>query len=221
MNEIKINNSNGTLTVSSLQIADDFSKQHKDVIKSIENLLGETSAKKSANLTAQISVIKNFFIESTYADSYGRPQKCYDITRDGFSLLVMGFTGKKALEWKIKYIAAFNAMETQLKNPTMINESLRQELNEFKACLSYMSDLYKEQSKRLEKLENAKALEHHKKFVPPTTEQVEDYCCDLGEYIDAYRFVDYYQSIGWLVGNKPMKDWKATVRNWIRSQRDD
>lgn len=116
MNEIKINNSNGTLTVSSLQIADDFGKQHKHIIKNIENLLGETSDEKSSNLTAQISVIKNFFIESTYADSYGRPQKCYDITRDGFSLLVMGFTGKKALEWKIKYIEAFNAMEEQLKS---------------------------------------------------------------------------------------------------------
>lgn len=209
MNEIKINNSNGTLTVSSLQIADDFGKQHKDVLEKITALRAENSA------------VTPMFIESTYTAGTGKAYKCYDITRDGFSLLVMGFTGKKALEWKIKYIEAFNAMETQLKNPTMINESLRQELNELKACLSYMSDLYKEQSKRLEKLENAKALEHHKKFVPPTTEQVEDYCCDLGEYIDAYRFVDYYQSIGWLVGNKPMKDWKATVRNWIRSQRND
>lgn len=209
MNEIKINNSNGTLTVSSLQIADDFSKQHKDVLEKITALRAENSA------------VTPMFIESTYTAGTGKAYKCYDITRDGFSLLVMGFTGKKALAWKIKYIEAFNAMETQLKNPTMINESLRQELNELKACLSYMSDLYKEQSKRLEKIENAKALEHHKKFVPPTTEQVEDYCCDLGEYIDAYRFVDYYQSIGWLVGNKPMKDWKATVRNWIRSQRND
>lgn len=210
MNQIVIANTNGQLTVSSLQVATNFGKRHCDVLESIENLKTENS------------VLKNMFIESTYkVEGNNKTYKCYDITRDGFSLLVMGFTGKKALEWKIKYIEAFNAMETQLKNPTMINESLRQELNELKACLSYMSDLYKEQSKRLEKLENAKALEHHKKFVPPTTEQVEDYCCDLGEYIDAYRFVDYYQSIGWLVGNKPMKDWKATVRNWIRSQRND
>ncbi|MDE6092905.1 MAG: Rha family transcriptional regulator, partial [Ruminococcus sp.] len=42
--------------------------------------------------------------------------KCYDVTRDGFSLLVMGLTGKKALEWKIKYIEAFNSMERQLIN---------------------------------------------------------------------------------------------------------
>ena len=49
--------------------------------------------------------------------------KCYDITRDGFSLLVMGFTGKKALEWKIKYIEAFNSMERQLIN---VNSSIEE-----------------------------------------------------------------------------------------------
>ncbi|MDE6665304.1 MAG: Rha family transcriptional regulator, partial [Ruminococcus sp.] len=116
MNEITITNTNGLLTVSSLQVAKDFGKQHKDVIKSIENLLRETSAKNFANLTTENSAVKSFFIESTYADSYGRCQKCYDITRDGFSLLVMGFTGKKALEWKLKYIEAFNSMEKQLTN---------------------------------------------------------------------------------------------------------
>ena len=114
MNEIIITNKDGKLTVSSLQVATDFGKQHKDVIKSIENLLRETSAKNFANLTAENSAVKNFFIESIYADSYGRHQKCYDVTRDGFSLLVMGFTGKKALEWKLKYIEAFNLMEQKL-----------------------------------------------------------------------------------------------------------
>lgn len=56
-------------------------------------------------------------------------------------------------------------------------------------------------------------------FIPPTVEQVENYCDYLDEWIDPERFVDYYESIGWLVGNKPMKDWKVTVRNWIRTQR--
>ena len=58
----------------------------------------------------------NLFITSTYADIYGRNQKCYELTRDGFSLLVMGFTGKNALEWKLKYIEAFNLMEEKLRN---------------------------------------------------------------------------------------------------------
>ena len=105
MNEIIINNNGGTLTVPSMQIAENFGKRHCDVIRDIENIKGETSTQNCVNL----------FIESTYADSYGRQQKCYDLTRDGFSLLVMGFTGKKALEWKLKYIEAFNLMETKLK----------------------------------------------------------------------------------------------------------
>ncbi|MDE6102339.1 MAG: Rha family transcriptional regulator, partial [Ruminococcus sp.] len=61
--------------------------------------------------------VKNFFIESTYkTKGNNKTYKCYDVTRDGFSLLVMGLTGKKALEWKIKYIEAFNSMERQLIN---------------------------------------------------------------------------------------------------------
>lgn len=209
MNEIIINNDEGTLTVLSTEVAENFGKRHCDVIRDIESIKGETSTQNCVDL----------FIKSTYIDSCGRQQKCYNLTRDGFSLLVMGFTGKKALKWKLKYIEAFNLMEAKLKNPIMLNDSLKKELNEVKECLNHMIELYKDQSRRVERLENAKALETSKRFVPPTAQEVEDYCDRLGEYIDADRFVDYYQSIGWLVGNKPMKDWKATVRNWIRTQR--
>lgn len=121
MNEIIITNTNGQLTTSSLGVAETFGKQHKDVIKSIENLHKETLAKNFANLTAENSALTNMFIESTYLDSYGRCQKCYEITRDGFSLLVMGFTGRKALEWKLKYIEAFNLMEQKLRNGSAVN----------------------------------------------------------------------------------------------------
>ncbi|MDE6091832.1 MAG: Rha family transcriptional regulator [Ruminococcus sp.] len=104
MNEITITNTNGVLTVSSLQVAKDFGKQHKDVLEKITSLRAENSA------------VTSMFIESTYKAGTGKTYKCYDITRDGFSLLVMGFTGKKALEWKLKYIEAFNSMEKQLIN---------------------------------------------------------------------------------------------------------
>lgn len=55
------------------------------------------------------------FLESTIPDSYGREQKVYLMNRDGLSLLAMSFTGKTALEWKLKYIKAFNEMEKQLR----------------------------------------------------------------------------------------------------------
>ena len=106
MNEITITNRDGKLTVSSLQVAADFGKQHKHVLDVIEELK-KGVAEKSADL----------FIEKTYQHPQNKQwYKCYDITRDGFSLLVMGFTGKKALEWKLKYIEAFNAMEQKLTN---------------------------------------------------------------------------------------------------------
>ena len=58
--------------------------------------------------------VRRVFIESKYKDASGKQNKCYLMTRDGFSLLVMGFTGQKALEWKLKYIEAFNYMEESL-----------------------------------------------------------------------------------------------------------
>src|SRR5690606_31871146 len=58
---------------------------------------------------------EEMFFQGEIPDSYGRPRKTYFMNRDGFTLLAMGFTGKKALEFKLKYIEAFNRMEQQLK----------------------------------------------------------------------------------------------------------
>ena len=92
---------NNQIVVSSRQIAKDFGKQHKHVLDSIRDILAaENSATK-------------FFYESTY-DNRGKEYPEYLMNRDGFSLLVMGFTGSKALEWKVRYIQAFNAMEAKL-----------------------------------------------------------------------------------------------------------
>lgn len=92
---------NGQVVVSSRQIADDFEKEHRNIIRDIESYR---------------DVLKNeqMFFQDTYKDSYNRNQKMYLMNRDGFSILVMGFTGQKALEWKLKYIEAFNKMEKML-----------------------------------------------------------------------------------------------------------
>ena len=105
IDSIKFYNKDNILTVSSLEIAENFGKQHKHVLEAIEELK-KGVAEKSADL----------FIESTYVHPQNKQTyKCYNLTRDGLSLLVMGFTGKKALEWKLKYIQAFNLMEAKLK----------------------------------------------------------------------------------------------------------
>jgi Rha family phage regulatory protein len=109
MKEVIISKHNGILTVSSRQVAEDFTKLHKNVLDKIESLVKEIQpAENSAR----------YFIPSNYVDLKGESRKCYELTRDGFSLLVMGFTGKKALEWKLKYIEAFNLMEQKLRSQT-------------------------------------------------------------------------------------------------------
>lgn len=60
-----------------------------------------------------------------------------------------------------------------------------------------------------------------KKFVKPTYDQVKQYCEDNNYKLDYQYFIDYYQSKGWVVGKTPMKDWKATVRNWTRKDKKD
>lgn len=96
--------SNGQVVVSSRQIAENFDKRHDHILRDIELL--------KVNLTPQNWGM--LFIESEYRNENNRIFKEYLLTRDGFSLLVMGFTGQKALEWKLKYIEAFNKMEKML-----------------------------------------------------------------------------------------------------------
>ena len=57
-----------------------------------------------------------------------------------------------------------------------------------------------------------------KRFVPPTEDEVALYCIERKNHVNAQKFVDYYSSNGWKVGKNPMKDWKAAVRTWERSE---
>ena len=58
-----------------------------------------------------------------------------------------------------------------------------------------------------------------KRFVPPTVDEVRDYCQERGNSVDPQRFVDYYSSNGWMVGKSKMKDWKAAVRTWEQREK--
>lgn len=86
---------------TSVMVAKEFNKRHDNVMRSIENL--KTLLKNEER--------KRMFFESEMVLDDGQPHKMYYMNRDGFTLLAMGFTGKKALEFKLKYIAAFNKME--------------------------------------------------------------------------------------------------------------
>ena len=121
MSDITLRNENGQILASSREVADRFSKNHKEVLRSIKNISKEIS-------TAQFCAL---FKPSTYKASNGKSNPEYLLTRDGFSLLSMGFTGKEALEWKLKYIDAFNQMEEKLKSGTQLTEEERLKLQLF------------------------------------------------------------------------------------------
>ena len=89
---------NGNLSTTSKVVADVFGKTHRDVLRAI----------KLIDCSNEFSV-RNF-AQSDYKTARGKVYQCYNITRDGFAFLCMGLTGKKAAEWKEKYISAFNDM---------------------------------------------------------------------------------------------------------------
>lgn len=106
MNEIVFRGANDQAVTSSLLIAEKFGKEHKNVMQSIRNLIGGT---------AENSAIAEMFSESRYLNEQNKEQPMFLINRDGFTLLAMGFTGKKAMQFKLEYIKAFNSMEAQIK----------------------------------------------------------------------------------------------------------
>lgn len=100
--------SNGQPTASSRDIAEHFGKEHKNVLRDIENLIGGLPNFEHTPM----------FFKTTYIHPQnGQEYPMYLMNRDGFTLLAMGFTGKEALAWKMKYINAFNEMEQELRKP--------------------------------------------------------------------------------------------------------
>ena len=100
----------GIITTSSLQVAHFFGKRHTHVLRAIKNLLAEMPE----------GYAPNFGLMQTDVDLGNggtRKTPAYRITREGFMLLAMGFTGKEALRWKLAFIAAFNRMEAELQKP--------------------------------------------------------------------------------------------------------
>ena len=100
---MKVNKEDVTV-VTSLDIAETFGKEHKNVLADIRSIQGEIS-------TAEFSAL---FYDGAYTASNGKKNPLYYMNRDGFTLLVMGYNGEKAMKFKLSYIRQFNAMEKAL-----------------------------------------------------------------------------------------------------------
>lgn len=100
--EIKIMNKEEVTVVTSLDVAETFGKEHKHVLRDIREIECSEDFRQSN------------FEQSSYINSQNKKQPMYYLTRDGFTLLAMGYTGEKAMRFKEGYIKQFNAMEKAL-----------------------------------------------------------------------------------------------------------
>ena len=105
MKDLVFRGQNDQVITTSLLVAETFEKEHRNVLKSIRKLMSATNV-----------AVAQMFDETTYVNEQGKEQPMFVMNRDGFTLLAMGFSGEKALEFKVKYINAFNKMETELKS---------------------------------------------------------------------------------------------------------
>ena len=119
--------SNGQLVTDSRTVAERFEKEHGKVLRAIDNLV------------SQNRLIKNMFLEQTH-EYRGREFRYYLMNRDGFSLLVMGFTGQKALEWKLKFLAAFNEMDKILHSVPKVSPNPHYRTRKIHTAVRDMAD---------------------------------------------------------------------------------
>jgi len=138
MNELVFRSAKGTPVTNSLLVAQKFEKEHRHVLEAIRNIL--TSAENSAHLSKMFAAIE-------LPDSYNRMQPAFVMTRDGFSLLVMGFTGKEALDFKLEFIEAFNKMETMIQTGGF---QIPQTLSEALMLASKQAEKIEQQEKQIE-----------------------------------------------------------------------
>lgn len=193
---------------TSLLLAEAFGKNHRDVLEKISSKIN--SAENSAQY-------KKMFAESTYTDRSGKQNKMYYLNRDGFTFIAMGFTGRKADEFKLKYIEAFNRMEQALKE---------QQATPFKLPQTYSEALYElaEKAKQIEALEpRAKKYDRYlsSKGLITTTEVAKEYGMsgrELNEFLHGKGII-YKRGGKWFVYQKYAND--ALAGYEIYMPRDD
>lgn len=150
MNDIILSTQNGEPVASSREVAKRFGKEHKNVMQAVANLVAENSAAKS------------MFHPATF-ENRGKKYPMYLMNRDGFALLAMGFTGKEAVTWKLKYIEAFNQMDKQLAaqhkdQQAVQDENIQRAIDQVIAARKRLDEQTAFLDKRREARDKSKAL---------------------------------------------------------------
>jgi len=211
---------NKTVTTSII-VAEKFNKEHRNVLRKIESIISEikTGSKLSAS---------KFFEKSETKDAHGQNRPMYYMNRDGFTLLAMGFTGKEALVWKIKYIEAFNAMEKKLYSPNLVDNRLeiaRLIIQAPESRLNSIRDLYPEYFSRIAE---KGSLEYMSDVNTSYRKWIEDYGI-TSEWITNFPTVDIFNNyVRYCIenclinmGKKLFYQTLETDFNFIRRQRSN
>ena len=141
----------------------------------------------------------------------------------------VNFAGNERFVWPAaKQIIDLTAEKAEklrqngLKGGRPVTKDNQEEANESKNNQSKANESHKEKKRNnKEKERNGKEainIVPLTRFVPPTEDEVALYCIERRNHVNAQKFVDYYSSNGWKVGRNPMKDWKAAVRTWEKSE---
>lgn len=193
MTDIILSTQNGEPVASSLQIAESFEKRHDHVMRGIEDILRGLPKNGDTPM----------FYKTEYThEQNGQTYPMYLMNRDGFSLLVMGFTGKAALEWKLKYIQAFNEMEKKLNAPQM--PKLSKEMQ----ALFLLDDRTQKQEQRLTALENTMTVDYNQQRVLRKSIS-RSVICALGDE-SAPAYIDNH------VRSKVYSECNHDVQDWFR-----
>lgn len=137
-NNVVYKTENGIPVTDSLKVAQVFNKKHKHLLEAIRNIL--RSAENSAHL--------NWFYETTYDDLQGKKRPMFLMNRDGFSLLAMGLTGAKAMQFKVGFIEQFNQME-KIVQEVKQNPAIPQSFSEALRLAASQAEKIEQQQKRL------------------------------------------------------------------------
>lgn len=202
--------SNGRPVTTSLKVAEVFGKQHKEILRTIRELdIPEDWRERNFALSFYQQSIPN-----------GAEKDCpmYRITRDGFTLLAMGFTGKAAMQFKIAYIEAFNTMERELRELSApvaaVSVPAPKTRRHSRMKIADAVDMLNRVSFRIQRL--AAVLCPNTPFaVPSSPEEVADFCRFAGlTNVNPVRFFNYYESRRWHIDGIAIADWQAVARSW-------
>lgn len=202
----------GQPCTTSLKIAEVFGKAHRSVLGIIRNL------------EAPADFAQHNFVRGTYLDANQQERPMFHITRDGFTMLAMGFTGKAAMRFKVAYIEAFNAMERQLKAqampPALPDARLDARLDALTAQVAGLAATVKALLPAHRVVMRWQVMPNG--FEPPAVETVREYCAMRGNVVNADEFCRYYRRRNWTRGRgaTPITDWREAMQAWEENARN-